>query len=684
MPARFLDGVRDELARRLAGALAEARLAHEGVSAFSTPRRLAVLVRRLEAEQEARREKVRGPSAEVAFGPDGGPTAAARGFAGRWGLTAEDLVVEETLQGRYVFACLLSPGRPAAAVLAEVLPALVADLPLPRSMRWGDLDFRFLRPIRWVVALHGDRVVDMEVAGLRSGRVTFGHRVLGPGPLVLESAEEYEERLLAAGVVVDQERRREAVRRQVEEAAAAEGGRAVVDEDLLAEVANLVEFPTAFTGRFPDRYLELPREVVATPMKHHQRYFPVEGAGGRLLPCFVGVRNGGRDHMENVVAGNEKVLRARLADARFFFEEDTRRPLADYVPQLGRMVFQERLGTVLDKVERVRALVGRLASLAGVDGGARGTAERAALLCKADLATAMVFEFPELEGYMGREYALRSGEPPAVAEAIGEHYLPRHAGDAPPATEAGALLATADKADTLVGCFAAGLLPTGSHDPYGLRRLTLGLIQILREWGGRGRPLARLALDRVCAAAWDGLPEGVRSGADAGAVGGRLEEFFLGRLRGLLEEAGHAHALVEAVLAAGWQRPALVWERIEALEGLQGDPAWGDAVTVARRVAGLGRRAEARAVDPDALAEPEERRLWEAVAAAADPAEEAADRGDYPAYLRAVAGLRGPVDAFLDGVLVMAPEAAVRANRLALLAAADRLCRLVADLAALA
>ncbi len=684
MPARYLDDLRREMARRVAGALAEARLGHEGVTAYSTPRRLTVVVRRLAAEQAPSEERVRGPAARVAFDADGKPTPAARGFAARWGLPVEELAVEETPQGRYVFARLVSPGRPAEEVLAEVLPPLVADLPLPRTMRWGDLDFRFLRPIRWVMALHGDRVVDLEVAGLRAGRVTFGHRVLGPGPLVVASAEEYEERLLAAGVMVDQDRRRETVRRQVEEVGGREGGRAVVDEDLLAEVTNLVEFPTAFTGRFPERFLELPREVVTTPMRHHQRYFPVEVADGRLLPLFVGVRNGGRDHLANVVAGNERVLRARLADARFFFEEDTRRPLADYVPRLGDMVFQERLGTVLEKAERVRSLAGRLAGLLGADAGLRRSLDRAAYLCKADLATAMVFEFPELEGVMGREYALRSGEPPEVAAAIAEHRLPRHAGDALPATEAGALLAVADKADTLVGCFAAGLLPTGSHDPYALRRQALGLIQIFRAWGGRDRLLARLGLDEVCEAAWDGLPEEVRAAADAGTVRGRLEEFFLGRLRVLLGEGGCAHPLVEAVLAVGWEKPALLWERIEALAGLQAGPTWEDAVTVARRVAGLGRRAEPRPVDPDALTETEERGLWEAVAAAAGRAEEAAASGEYAAYLQVVAGLRGPVDAFLDGVLVMAPEEEVRANRLALLARADRLCRLVADLASLA
>lgn len=696
LPAGVMAGTLAQLKAGAEALLESARLGHEGVDATGTPRRLVLTVRGLALRQADRREKVRGPAAAAAFDADGQPTPAARGFARGQGVAVEDLVVEDTPGGRYVFAERLEAGRPAAGVLAEALPGLVTGLEFPRAMRWGSGDTRFARPIRWLVALLGGEVVPFTVAGVTSGRVTHGHRVLGPGPVALDHARDHAARLEAAGVRVDHRRRREEIRRQVERAAAAAGGRAVIDEDLLDEVVFLVEHPTAFAGRFAPEYLELPRQVIETPMKHHQRYFPVEGPDGRLLNAFVGVRNGGGDHLDNVVKGNEKVLRARLADARFFFLEDTKRPLEAYVEKLKGIVFQARLGTVHEKVERVRALAAAVAEAAGAGPALREALDRAAHLSKADLATGMVYEFTELQGEMGREYARRSGESEAVAEAIFEHWLPRFSGDALPQTAAGALLAVADKLDTIAGCFAAGIQPTGSADPYALRRQALGVLHILRAGAPAAAPTApsgalapaaaagleRLSLRTLVGLALDGFAgrPGLFEGTDRAAVSAAVLDFFAGRLRGLLSEEGFRHEVIEAVLAAGSDRPAEVWRRVRALADAAGAPALADAAAVYRRAANLAEKAETDAVDPALLAEAAERALWEALARAEAPVRDRAAAGDVAGYLAAYGALRPAVDAFLDATMVMVDDPAVRRNRLALLRRVADLGRAVADL----
>lgn len=693
LPAGVMEGTLAQLKAKAEALLQSARLEHGGVDATGTPRRLVLTVRELALRQADRRERLRGPAAAAAFDAAGRPTPAARGFARGQGVAVEDLLVEDTPAGRYVFAERLEVGRPAAEVLAEALPGLVTGLEFPRAMRWGSGDTRFARPIRWLVALLGGEVVPFAVAGVASGRVTYGHRVLGPGPIEIPDAAAHPARLEAAGVRVDHRRRREEIRRQVERAAAAAGGRAVIDEALLGEVTFLVEHPTAFAGRFAAEFLELPRQVIETPMKHHQRYFPVEAPDGRLLNAFVGVRNGGSDFLDNVVAGNEKVLRARLADARFFFLEDTRRPLEAYVEKLKGIVFQARLGTVYEKVERVRALAGRIAEAAGAGPALREALDRAAYLSKADLATGMVYEFTELQGEMGREYARRSGEPEAVAEAIFEHWLPRFSGDALPRTAAGALLAVADKLDTIAGCFAAGIQPTGSADPYALRRQALGVLHVLRAAAPAPAPAAASGLDRLplgtlVGLALDGFAgrPGLFEGTGPAAVSAAILDFFAGRLRGLLAEEGFRHEVIEAVLAVGSDLPAEAWRRARALAGLAaaGAPALADAAAVYRRAANLAGKAETDTVDPAVLAEAPERALWEALARAEAPARARAAAGDVAGYFEAYAALRPAVDAFLDATLVMVDDPAVRKNRLALLRRVADLGRAVADLGRLA
>ena len=712
IPADDCREARRQLAERAGTALAEAGLPYELVRALGTPRRLTLVVKGLAARQEAREEWVRGPSRAAAFGPGGEPTRAALGFARGQGVDVADLVVRQTPQGEYVFARKVIAGRPAAEVVAELLPAILGGLEFRRTMRWGAGEHRFVRPVQWLVALLGEEVLPVSFAGVRAGRVTYGHRFLHPQPIQLASAaeEDYRERLERAFVLVDPEERRRRIVEQARAVAAAAGGEAEIDPELLDEVVDLVEYPTAFTGSFAPEMLELPRDVLVTTMKVHQRYFPVRQPGSdRLLPHFIAVRNGDERHLDTVRRGNERVIRARLADARFFYAQDRQRRLADRVPELERISFLPGLGTLLDKTRRLERLVEWLAEHLGLPAGEREAAARAAHLAKADLVTAMVYEFTELAGRMGRQYALLDGEAPAVAEALAEQYLPRGGDDQLPATLPGLLLAVADRLDTLAGCFAAGLEPTGSQDPYGLRRAGVGLLRLLagpaaqgpagRTGGDAGTPADTGAagsghpslppLDALLDQALAGYlppvaPPTVEVRFDPGEARARLLDFLAARLRGLLAEAGYAHDVIQAVLAVDGRDVPGVWARARAVAGLLASPLAADVLTVHRRAANLAGRAEADAVDPALFREPEEQALHAAVEAAAGAVQEALAARDYGSYFQAIAGLRPAVDAFLDRVLVMAEDPALRANRLALLKRVAGLAGRVAALGELA
>ncbi|QIA27926.1 glycine--tRNA ligase subunit beta [Thermaerobacter sp. PB12/4term] len=713
IPAGDCGEARRQLAERAGTALAEAGLTYEVVRSLGTPRRLTLVVQGLSPRQEAREEWVRGPSRAAAFGPGGEPAPAALGFARSQGVEVSQLVVRQTPQGEYVFARKVHQGRPAAEVLAELLPAVLGGLEFRRTMRWGAGEHRFIRPVHWLVALLGEEVLPVSFAGVRAGRVSYGHRFLHPEAVELASAaeDEYRRRLAQAYVVVDPEERRQRIVEQAQAVAAAVGGEAEIDPELLDEVVDLVEYPTAFAGSFAAEMLELPRDVLVTTMKVHQRYFPVRQPGeSRLMPYFIAVRNGDERHLQTVRQGNERVIRARLADARFFFQQDRQRRLADRVADLERVSFLPGLGTLLDKTRRLERLVGWLAERLDLPAPEREQAARAAHLAKADLVAALVYEFTELAGRMGRQYALLDGEPAAVAEALAEQYLPRGGDDEPlPSTRPGLLLAIADRADTLAGCFAAGLEPTGSQDPYGLRRAGVGLLRLLagpaaqgpagRTGGGAGTPAGTGAtgsghpslppLDVLLDQALAGYLPPVASPAvevrfDPGEVRARLLDFLVARLRGLLAEAGYAHDVIQAVLAVDARDVPGVWARARAVAELVASPLAADVLTVHRRAANLAGRAEADAVDPALFREPEEQALYAAVQAAAGQVEEALAARDYGAYFQAIAGLRPAVDAFLDRVLVMAEDPALRANRLALLKRVAGLAGRVAALGELA
>lgn len=681
IPARFMPGALAQLEEKAAEGLQALRLSYSQLYTLGTPRRLTLMIEGVAERQEDEVEETRGPSAAVAYDESGAPTRAAQGFARSQGVSVEELEVKETPQGRYVFAVRRRPGRPARDVMGELLHDVIASLRFPKSMRWSDERVRFARPIRWLVALLDGDVVDVQFAGLTASRDSQGHRFLAPGPVAIPSPSGYAQALRDAFVIVDPDERRSVIWLAAQGAARSVGGRVEEQPELLEELTFLTEFPTAVLGKFDPDYLNLPVEVLTTSMEVHQRYLSVVGDGGELLPYFVAISNGDPQRATDIARGYERVLSARLADARFFFEEDQKTPLADLFPQLGAVLFQEALGTMEQKARRLQRLAGHLGQLLGCSEEETRHAERAAMLAKVDMVTKMVGEFPELQGVMGREYALRSGEPEAVADAVFEHVLPRHAGDRRPRTVAGALVALADRIDTLSGCFAAGLIPTGSQDPYGLRRAATGAVQICldHQFAFDLTSLVELSLSL-----YEGLPKGggeKEAGQDRTDTVAQVVAFLQQRLRVILQEEGCRPDVVEAAIGVAGERIVDAAERARQLQRWRTDDAVAEGLRIYQRAANLARQAEddTGEVDPERFAHPTERSLWQEMQDAEPAVEQAMEAGDVGAALRRLAALGAAVDEFFDAVLVMDPDPAVRANRLALLVRLRSLFHRVAD-----
>ncbi len=662
LPSADVTRALEQLRQRVPAWLDELRLAHGAVTVSGTPRRLAVQVRDLAPRQPDLEQVVKGPPADRAFDAEGNPTRAAQGFARGKGVSVDELEIREMDGGRYVTAVVRQEGRPAAEVLLAALPDLVRGLHFPKSMRWlpGD-DTAFSRPVRWLVALLGQTVLPFRFAGLTAGRTSRGLRPYDSPPIEIPSAADYPRLLAEAGILLDVAARREAVRAQVQAAAAAVGGQAVIEDDLLAEVTNLVEKPTAFAGSFNPEFLSLPREVLIGVMKKHQRYFPVVDAEGALMAHFVAVRNGDDQHLDVVRQGNEHVLGARFADAAYFVREDRKHKLEDFRPKLARLTFQSDLGSMLDKNQRIEQLAPQIGRMLGLE-AALPLLKRAAYLAKADLVTQMVTEMTSLQGIMGREYALHSGEAPEVATAIGEQYQPV------PQTRIGLALALADRLDSLVGLFAAGLAPSGNKDPFALRRAALGVVLPLMEHDLDFDLRAAIA----AAAAVQPLPV-------SEAVQEQVFAFLLGRLRVLLQERGLRYDVVEAVLAAQGANPAAAAREAARLQDWVQRPDWETLLPAYARCVRIIRSAKespADQVQPDLLRETSEQALFQALEETQPPA-------DVEALLQAIAALTPAIDAFFDQVLVMDEDPAVRRNRLALLQRVAALAEGVADLSQL-
>ncbi len=676
IPAGYIAPALEAMARQAAGLLAEARLAHGEMRTFGTPRRLALAVSGLAERQEERVVERLGPPRSAAYDSEGKPTKAATGFAKGQGVAVEDLTVVATPKGEYVCARRREEGRPAGEVLPELLARLVSLIPFPKSMRWGaGRKLTFARPIHWLVAVVGGEPLSFELEGIRAGGVTYGHRFAAPGPIAVQGAADYLERLEQAKVVADIDRRRELCRERVLAAAREAAGAPIPDEELVSEVTNLVEYPVAVCGRFDEEFLEVPREVVITCMREHQRYFAVVDTQGNLLPAFVSVVNTPAEDLSLMRAGNERVLRARLADARFFYRDDTKRPLSERLEVLKKVIFHSGLGTSYEKAERLESLAGFLAQRLYPEH--RQAAMRAALLAKCDLVTEMVGEFPTLQGVMGGIYALAGGEGEEVARAIEEHYLPKGAHEEVPRSEAGVLVSLADKIDNVCGTFGLGLIPTGTADPYALRRQALAVITLCWAKGLRLdlREPIRHAL---------GLLSG-KLKAQPAEVEASILDFLKGRLEGLLEAQGVSAGAVQAALAVFSGDVLEARERAEALERLKGAADFERLAVLFKRVANIVASAEAAAeVRPALFAAAEERELHEALGRVTPEVEAALARRDYYGAALSLATLKEGVDRFFDGVMVMVPEADLRANRLALLGRLHELALRVGDISKVA
>ncbi|TLM70281.1 MAG: glycine--tRNA ligase subunit beta, partial [Actinobacteria bacterium] len=636
IPSAPLYAAIEQLKTDASAALKAARLGYEHLETHGAPRRLTLYVTRLAERSEDLSERVKGPAAKAAFDADGKPTKAAEGFARSRGIDVAALELVEGDDGAYVYATVEQPGRAAAEVLPGLLAGVCEGIDWPKSMRWGSGETRFVRPVRWLAAVLGDDVVPVEFAGLTAGRATYGHRFLTGGPIEIASAEQYSSVARIGLFVYDQAERARLVREGVDAAAVAAGGRAVVPEKTFAEVVNLVEWPTVVTGHFDTDFLEVPREVLETAMESHQRYFPVETADGALTNAFIVAHNGDPERSAEIVAGHERVIRARLADATFFYREDLKSPLEANVARLDTIVFQEKLGTLGRKVARMEALAGALADLAGADAGVRAEAVRAAHLAKADLVSHVVVEMPALQGVMGRYYALASGEGEAVATAIVEHYRPRFAGDQVPSTAAGRLASAADKLDTIVGIFAIGQGPTGAGDPFALRRAALGILAMVTEGG------LAVTLDAAIAAAIAGCARDL-PGLDAEETGAEVKAFFIGRLEGLLKDRGFAYDTVDAVLATAGDDPADALRRCHALQTARdSDPeTFDDLATAFTRAKNLA-QADLGTQTDDAMMTPPETALATALAAAEATVAGLVADGAYPEVLAELAAMRAP------------------------------------------
>ena len=669
IPAGFMPNILGQLKQLAESKLNDAHLPFESIATYGTPRRLALIVKGLADTSAEISERHKGPSASIAYDADGNATKAAIGFARGKGLDVADLVVEDG----YIYAETKTAGVPAKDIVTDMLPQLITGLNFPKSMHWGNLDAKFVRPVRWLVALLDEEVIPIEFATVKSGNVTRGHRFLGADEITIKNAASYVDTLKENFVMVDQDARRELISKQLHDIAASKNASIVWDDDLLEEINYLVEWPTALCGGFEESYLALPDAAIITPMKDHQRYFPLVDQDGKLLPMFLTVRNGSDHSIEVVQAGNERVLRARLDDAKFFFNEDRKKPLIDRQDGLTKIVFQEGLGNLADKTERLLKLGRVFGEECGLHEDAAVVLERATELAKTDLTTGMVTEFTELQGVMGKEYALLDGESEEVAEAIFEQYLPRFAGDVLPQTEAGKVLSIIDKVDNIVATFSRGLIPTGSQDPYALRRQTIGILNILlgSEWNISLRPIFKASMEllNVPAEKQDELL-------------GQVEEFFTLRLKNIFLDREVPHHVIDLLLSNNELSVADAEGLVNALLANRIDENV-ELVQAYTRMYNLVKDVEYTGVNSDLLKEDAEKALFEAASKASEASLAAWESNDYAAVVAVPATLVPAINKFFEDVMVMDKDEAIKANRLQLVRLAYNVMAIIGDISAL-
>ena len=662
IPAHAMPAILNQIKELAQKNLTEARIDFGEIQTLGTPRRLALIVSDVAPNQADVEEEKRGASAKIAFDADGKPTKAAIGFAKKNKIRPEDLIVRDG----YIYAVIREQGKSSAEIFKTLLPKIICDLNFPNNMRWGNLDFKFIRPLRWLVALFGEEIIPFEVANVQSGRTSRGHRFLSAGDFDIKTAGDYVKACAENFVIVDQNQRREMITAQINEVAKSKGGVAEITDDLLEEVLYLVEYPTALAGEFETKYLQLPAEAVITPMRDHQRYFPAKNSNGALMPLFITIRNGGKDYLDIVQHGNERVLKARLEDAQFFFNEDRKKSLAAHRDKLKTVVFQEGLGSVYEKTERLVKLVEKISEVLGVDAT---NAIRAAQLSKADLVTGMVTEFTELQGVMGREYAKLDGENPEVCAAIDEHYMPRFAGDAQPKTTAGKILSLADKIDNIVATFSRNLIPTGSQDPFALRRQALGIVNLLTgaRWSLSISAIVELAMDLLK----------ITDEVGREKIQQEVADFMRLRVKNVLSNSTR-YDIIDAVI----DNVDDVFEvtlKAAAVEQFIATPDSTKNIQSFVRVSNLAKKAESNEMDAELYTLDAEKVLYKAFEAIKIVAGELIDKKDYLGALDALKKLSTPIDSFFDSVMVMDEDLTLRKNRLALLKSIDELIAKIAD-----
>ncbi|MCY8792074.1 glycine--tRNA ligase subunit beta [Bacillus inaquosorum] len=644
MPARFLNESMVQLGEKLTGWLTEKNINHGEVKLFNTPRRLAVFVKDVAEKQADIKEEAKGPAKKIALDADGNWTKAAIGFSKGQGASVEDLYIKEVKGTEYVFVQKFQAGQETKSLLPE-LSGLVTSLHFPKNMRWGNEDLRYIRPIKWIVALFGQDVIPFSITNVESGRTTQGHRFLGH-EVSIESPSAYEEQLKEQHVIADPNVRKRMIQSQLEAMAAENNWSIPVDEDLLDEVNHLVEYPTALYGSFESEFLSIPEEVLVTTMKEHQRYFPVKDKNGDLLPHFITVRNGDSHAIENVARGNEKVLRARLSDASFFYKEDQKLNIDANVKKLENIVFHEELGSLADKVRRVTSIAEKLAVRLQADEDTLKHVKRAAEISKFDLVTHMIYEFPELQGIMGEKYARMLGEDEAVATAVNEHYMPRSAGGETPSTFIGAVVAMADKLDTIASFFSIGVIPTGSQDPYGLRRQASGIVAIL--------------LDRNWGISFEELLTFVQTDKE-----NELLDFFTQRLKYVLNAEQIRHDVIDAVLESSELEPYSALHKAQVLEQKLGAPGFKETAEALGRVISISKKGIRGDIQPDLFENEYEAKLFDAYQTAKQNLQESFSKKDYEAALSSLSALKEPIDAYFDHTMVIADNETLKANRLA-------------------
>ncbi|CAM2830571.1 glycine--tRNA ligase subunit beta [Paenibacillus sediminis] len=672
VPARFIRAAMNQMKEKTEKWLNDSNISYTAVEAYATPRRLAVIVKEVAEKQEDIHEEVKGPSRKIAQDENGNWSKAALGFARSQGVDPDQFTFKEVGGVEYIYVNKSRIGVQTAEVLPEGLLQVITSMSFPKNMRWGAHDFKFVRPIKWIVALFGKDIVNLEIAGVKAGKISRGHRFLGTEVEISEPSA-YVETLRKQYVIVDVNERQELITSQIKALAEEKKWKIGVKDDLLEEVLFLVEWPTALFGTFDPSFLNIPQDVLITSMREHQRYFPVLNEQGQLLPYFVTVRNGNKDSLDIIARGNEKVLRARLSDAKFFYEEDQKMAIKDAVSKLESIVFHEELGTVGDKVRRIRSIADRLAERLQVSAGTSESVSRASDICKFDLVTQMVYEFPELQGVMGEDYARKAGESEEVAKAIFEHYQPRFSGDDVPASMVGTIVSIADKMDTIVGTFSIGIIPTGSQDPYALRRQAAGIVQMMLEHK------LSITLGEVFQIALDAHKNFHELKRSDEEIRKDLYEFFGLRVKKTLSE-DLRYDVVDAVIASGFDDIVSVVARGQSLmKAVQGTDDFKTTVESFNRVSNLASKASFTTVTQELFAQDEEAKLYEAWKSVSGAYEQALSERKAEEALHLLASLKPAITEFFDNVMVMAEDEKVRMNRLALLASIDRDLKQYAD-----